>query len=526
MLPDVPSAWAVAAALLLLTLLLSSAVLSGLRVCAGHFGYPLDDTYIHMAMAKNFALHGVWGITRYAFSSSTSSPLFTLLLAVCYFLTGIHELTPFLLNCFAGILLLLWCDYVLGQRAIPTPIRSGLLCFLVLAIPLPTLILVSMEHVVHTLLTLIFAHLCCTALEEGKRLSPLPLILIVGTASLLVAARYEGVFLIAAAAALLLLRGMLRETIVLAISAATPLIVYGWISMAHGWYPIPNSLLLKANLPTAGDGGMFGSFSTTLIVNLTQGFHLVALILIALALLYVGRNRQKTIWTYSRTGLVLFVVSATLHLCLARVGWFFRYESYLVAFGIVVSAIAFCELGLPAVSRVAILVYVPMVLFAIPITYRLIHATRRVPQAISDIYCQQYQMGLFARQNLGARTIVLNDIGAVSFLSDVKILDLIGLGSLEPVTARLERKYSREWLEDWSRRNNASVAMTYTYFAASDWSRVARWTIPGNYISGSDTVGIYAIDPALTSSLTAEVEAFRIQLPSRVVPESIQVAKK
>lgn len=42
-----------------------------------HYVYPLDDAYIHLAVAKNFAIHHVWGITEYQFSSTSSSPLFT-----------------------------------------------------------------------------------------------------------------------------------------------------------------------------------------------------------------------------------------------------------------------------------------------------------------------------------------------------------------------------------------------------------------------------------------------------------------
>ena len=41
----------------------------------GHLVYALDDPYIQMAMAKNFVLHGVWGITRFGFTSSSSIAL-------------------------------------------------------------------------------------------------------------------------------------------------------------------------------------------------------------------------------------------------------------------------------------------------------------------------------------------------------------------------------------------------------------------------------------------------------------------
>jgi hypothetical protein len=46
------------------------------RFTNGTFVYPLDDTYIGMAIARNLAMHGVLGITSREFSSSGSSPLF------------------------------------------------------------------------------------------------------------------------------------------------------------------------------------------------------------------------------------------------------------------------------------------------------------------------------------------------------------------------------------------------------------------------------------------------------------------
>ena len=34
--------------------------------------YAVDDAYIHMAVAKNLARHGIWGCTPFHFSSSSS----------------------------------------------------------------------------------------------------------------------------------------------------------------------------------------------------------------------------------------------------------------------------------------------------------------------------------------------------------------------------------------------------------------------------------------------------------------------
>ena len=506
-----------AVAFLLFAGLLSASVYSGIRACDGHFGYPLDDTYIHMAMAKNFALHGVWGVTRYAFSSSTSSPLFTLLLAGCYAVTGVHEVTPFILNCIFGVFVIIWCNLALMQRSVAARARVAFLSLLILAIPLSTLVLVGMEHVLHTLLTLIFAHLCCVLVASSAEMPRFELTALLLVAPLLVTARYESVFLIAIACLLFLFHGAWKLAIGLLSVSAIPVATYGYLSVMNGWYAIPSSLLLKANLPTGSNSGMFGSFSRTLLINGTQGFHLVALTLIAIVLLYFGQQRFKTIWLYSQTGLILFIFSAMLHLGLARVGWFFRYESYLIGFGMVVSAIALYELGMPKSVRGAILLYTPLFLFALPISYRFVHATFRAPQAISDIYCQQYQMGLFARDNFHGQTIVVADIGAVSFLSNARVLDLIGLGSLESLSARLHKTYSTDWLDGWSRREGATAALTAIPNPPSTWTLISTWTIPNNYISGSNHVSVYAIDPACRNVLADEVDRFGSRLPARVI---------
>ena len=136
--------------------LLAYVVSAGMKACGGHLVYPMDDTYIHMAMAKNFGLHGVWGVTRYAFSSSTSSPLYTLLLAMVYGISGVHEWTPLILNAVAGLGVLWVADKTLRTAGLRPVARFLGEALLVVAVPLPILAFGGMEHVVHLALTLLF----------------------------------------------------------------------------------------------------------------------------------------------------------------------------------------------------------------------------------------------------------------------------------------------------------------------------------------------------------------------------------
>src|SRR3990172_7216000 len=97
--------WPIFAAAGLLLVIVTVQLTLSIRKNQGHFVYALDDPYIHMAIARNFARHGVWGVTRYEFSSSTSSLIWTLLLAAAYFFTS-SEYVPLIFNIACAIVLL------------------------------------------------------------------------------------------------------------------------------------------------------------------------------------------------------------------------------------------------------------------------------------------------------------------------------------------------------------------------------------------------------------------------------------
>ena len=178
-----------------------------LRHTNGTLVYPLDDTYIHMAMAKNFAQHGVWGVTSHGFSSSTSSPLFTGILALGYFLFGYHGLQPLILNLIFGSILIAYVYLRLAPIArFPWP-GLATLGFL-LIVSLPALTFIGMEHILHVFLCLAFLELASFALagigtKQTNRL-------LLAVACLLPLARYEGIFPIAIVTFFLLLQKRVR----------------------------------------------------------------------------------------------------------------------------------------------------------------------------------------------------------------------------------------------------------------------------------------------------------------------------
>jgi len=80
------------------------AVLFYLLMSASIFriGFPLDDTWIHLTYARNFAEHGEWAFRLGEHSAGSTAPLWTFLLGIGFIL----KLAPYLWTYFLGWILL------------------------------------------------------------------------------------------------------------------------------------------------------------------------------------------------------------------------------------------------------------------------------------------------------------------------------------------------------------------------------------------------------------------------------------
>jgi hypothetical protein len=493
-----------------------------LHLTGGHFVYALDDPYVTMAIAKNIAVHGVWGVTPYGFSSASSTPLFVLLLAAVYRLFGVSEYAPLALSWGFGAGSIAVAARMLSA-SLPTRssqlLQSIVLLAFVLFTPLFAIGTLGMEHSLQVLLTLLF--LRGFENDEG------PMWRLAVVSALMVGTRYEGLFLAVPAVFFLLLRpGRRSDAIGISAGCALPLLLYAWMSLSHGCYWLPNSVALKGlTLHEPDITSCLARTLATAFVNAIHGFYvsflLAGVTVMAVILRRAHRRGSET--------LGVIAIAGCFHLACANVAWAYRYDDYLIAAAVVCAA-RHGRLRGVATLRPRALAYTLFLLAGVSLTYRAIQAIMVLPQASRSIYSQQWQMARFVHSYYPQGSVAANDIGAINFQSDIHCVDLDGLASSEIFSAKHAGRYSTQTIEHITSQSNVKIAIVYdSWFTGAQkaywegpvlppsWVRMERWRVPSPHQLGSDTISFYAVEPGEAGPLRAHLAAFRNQLPESVI---------
>lgn len=484
----------------------------------GMLVFPLDDSYIHMAISKNLALHGNVGATRHEFGFSSSSPLHALMLATIFRVIGFHIWVPLVLNGIMAIALLVVVHWIGLRERMGRLIETVLLTAIVAALPMAPLALSGMEHITQTLLDLLLIYLACVASTREKTATRRGIILLCMLSACVTTIRYEGVFVVMAVCALLTIRRRGGVAALIAFAGFASIAAVGMYSVRHGGMFFPNPVLIKkaANDWHSPMGVLF-ALGGRAIRKTVSVRALFALLCMAAGLLICrGGPDAKTRPSRSMLGVLLAI--AALHLQLASTGWFFRYEAYLIGILAVAVVLEASQRVLPrAVAIAGGLVLAGVFLM------RGYEAMRLAPAACANIRDQQLQMSRFVNRFYNDSTIVLNDIGAVSLASDAHIIDLAGLDTNEIARHRIAGTMSSQVLESIAQTRRAKLAIVYDEWLAqiggppAAWVRVGEWTIFGNVICAYPTVTLYAVDPAEASPLREHLNEFGPMLPGGVV---------
>jgi hypothetical protein len=496
---------------------LAVALHTGMRGTDGHLIYAVDDAYIHMAVAKNFAESGLWGCTPFHFSSSSSSLLWTFGLGVAYRLFGVRDVIPLVLNIALVVATLALANRCLTRFGAPPVLRAAAFVGLVVAFPMTGMVLLGMEHVLHLLLTIGFATAAVEALtsrledRRGGRRRTIGLCIL---AALLGASRYEGFFLVGLACLGFLARRQFLRGVSIGAAALVPAVAFGAISVANGAFFLPNSLMLKAaGESVSAPAALFKPFGSEDLAFLSNNRALPILLGMGVVSALGHWYSHRDVWRPQ----VLFplllasMIVAHGHYVFSPLYWVYRYDAYLVGFGIVVAAVVLADLpvrGALARRFLPAFLVASLVVVVADVPEGLFPATEIA--GMRNTYLEQYQTALFIRAYYPGAAVIVNDLGAVAYYTQARILDLVALGDIEPLEImRRTGAYTSRDVLTWTARYQPAIAIislgwgVVVPLVPSEWIKVAEVEVPPN----RERVGFFAVDPKEPWILRARVSA-------------------
>ena len=476
----------------------------------GAFAYVLDDPAIHLSMADRLVHDATWGVTPGEFQSASSSPAWTTLLAGATLVAGpVVHVVPLALNVAAGVavvLLLGRAPQVLRPARDRPADATATVVLVAVVLFLPGLAVVGMEHTLHVALAL--------ALVLGAHrwvVDPPgpPVAAVAGLAALATLVRFETTFVALGLAVGLLVAGgraQTRRAVALAGASGAAVAGFAVANRAAGGGWLPNSVLAKGQATGASADGL-GPVDVTL--RLTHDRVLLALLLVAVLHLVLTGCRSRT-----ALPAVALVVAAALHAALADVGWYERYQAYLVALGVYVLLGVLAEA--PRHLRTRLLWAVAglgLVLGAVKANLLV-----KAPLAADDMYRQQYHAALFLERYYEGEPVATDQLGYISWFHGGPITDFAGLGDRE-VLERDGEPRAELWA-DLARERGFRVVVLYDLAAGfdvpEDWILAGTWRIDGEPVTGvSDSIVFFATTPEEVEPLQRHLRAFEADMPAR-----------
>ena len=477
-----------------------------------NFAFPMDDPYIHLAMGKNLALHGNWGPMAGIFNSSSSSLLYTLIIALFYYL-GIGGIsTLFIINIISSI----GCLFALEKaiKAVDFCLDSYIILAFgfVLIVPLYHIAFLSMEHTLHIWLILLAITRAAKYFANNDNNTKLIVTLSIVT-SLATMARYETLFLAFVIGLILLYRKQFKNALIFGIITLLPLAIFGYISIQNGESFLPNSVLIKGVRSGDTDWLYYAKYlfrwAKSMIEFPDYG---AALLLVMSVVIWKIRDKKFDVaYWFSFIALAVFI----LHGSFAKIGWLARYEAYLFAFSLVSMALIHEKFFHTKKTK-----FIPFLVIAIFVVLRTFPNTFDYRYGMQNIYDQQYQMSQFIKEYYNESDIVLNDIGTTSYYTNAKYIDVWGLANYDVVDYKLKNgDIDQDLVARLAYDKNSKIAIIYNEdgfdYVPIEWKKVASWTIENRQVSNFATVYFYAINQS-SALLKEQVAEFSRNIPSEI----------
>src|SRR6218665_438938 len=392
------------------------------QLSGSQFVYPIDDAYIHMAIAKKFGESGFWSINFNSFDSASSSILYTLLLSSLIKLFGDNIYYPMILNIVAGYFTTYWIYRYFKDFYSEKELRLGLFLFLPVSL-LYVMVILGMEQTIHMLLSVMAIYFIKKNFASDFKRSDFVKLLL--TILFLALVRFESMFFISCLGVILLINKKIKETILVLVVGFLPIVIFGLISIREGGFFFPNSVIIKGSYP---EGNILKSvwtiFKKGILLNVSF-YKLFLFPFICIGIYLYGQFKSQKLKGLFQKDYLLFIIVGTILLQSVFAIIRYRYENYLmimlVMLMVPIVAGYFRKIKTEKKSFESLMFIVFFVGFCLVGAYRFVYSHPVIKVSSKNVEEQQVEMGKLLNRFYKGQKVVANDIGAIAYFGNVQL---------------------------------------------------------------------------------------------------------
>ncbi|RUM75582.1 MAG: hypothetical protein DSZ11_01910 [Sulfurovum sp.] len=449
----------------------------------GNFAYAISAPYIHMSIAKYFIMDGMLSVDGETYSSATSAPLWMMLISPFYKLLGaklfvyLSAVLNLLFQMFTILLL-----FKIVEKFTTQKLHYGYGILVILGTPFVTLTLGGAEHSLQIFLIIGFIYYFISYLQDrDNEAYQLKLLLL---APFIVFVRYEDIAFIVAVA--MVVAFYLREwkfALSLLFSSLIFVLIFAfWSAIVLGIDPVPTSIIAKTTVNQL-------SFIEKFLANLRQP-HIVVLLTLNFAIFIMAfKKNSQPLFVLS----TVFIMTLIAHLLFARLGWMFRYEAYLITFGLLNIILYQHLFPLPKRWFLAILAFLLLGLSK-QIAYSPIYASF----SAKKIYEQKIQTANFVKEYYTASHLTTDNIGSIPYFSDVKVFDIHGLTNPEIISLKKKKIYTDKIKKALILKKNNEMIIAYSSRFKEEhiegYTKIVEWRVTNRLHPSDSVVSFYSRD--------------------------------
>jgi hypothetical protein len=320
----------------------------------------------------------------------------------------------------------------------------------------------------------------------------------------------------------LLLSKKYKAGLIASLLAYIPIIVFGLYSISEGGHFFPNSVLVKGKHSFSLITLIQSLFKVKNHILATFYLPLITILLLFLFSKYVFHKKDilNSLKTTIKENLIYAIIFIALigHLMFASTGWLYRYDAYLIALLILSIAFAADKIG----ERIGYATIIVSILFFMFLSEsfkdRYQKGNFTLKYANKNIYDQQIQMAKFLKKSFNNSTIVANDIGSITYFTDIKLYDLVGLGSTDILDMK---KYHPDQFDNYVNSLHYDLMIVYdNWFHEINFTnrnKIAQLIIQNNEICGGDVVNFYLPNESENKAYAYRaLEEFKKEIPADV----------